>query len=471
MPIGWTQAGKTIPPPQRSELEELREILGHFKEDLVRPTQPPAARQGVGWVEETPRVVPPTAREEAEARAAGFGQAPPPPPQLPPPRELGLPEPASPMTSWWPEYMGQIFGGERRGWPERRRYTPMTEESQRPDWPYLPQGFGRTPPPPRPPIPFDIPPQAYDRKPPTAELQAGLLKASPLYGPPASPVTWPGPTVEDPSAARLLGSPAGRRLGWMGRDVAERAEHDRFVSPEEWGSIAGRYGMSRTAATPPASWEPWKETPTPEESGGGSALLSKFLEIPFRQWLGREAGWTPRAKQFFGATPMDVNWQGAGGGFFLGPSEGVALGGPGSEGAIHEFAHAWYDPLRKNPSFRQDFMNAVFTLADDMDPRYDHAASLARDYVYGDPYTGFKGMQYSDGGWNDHEMYAGLASGVMGNLDLLPPYIREFYEPMFAGTAQYEPLGLPYPRHGARVGSDFWPGAGVMSMPFWMGNR
>jgi hypothetical protein len=32
---------------------------------------------------------------------------------------------------------------------------------------------------------------------------------------------------------------------------------------------------------------------------------------------------------------------------------------------------------------------------------------------------------------NDWEMFAGLASGTMGDMRLLPPYVREFYVGLF----------------------------------------
>jgi hypothetical protein len=35
------------------------------------------------------------------------------------------------------------------------------------------------------------------------------------------------------------------------------------------------------------------------------------------------------------------------------------------------------------------------------------------------------------GEWNDWEMYAGLASGCMADIRLLPPYVRTFYRTLF----------------------------------------
>jgi hypothetical protein len=35
---------------------------------------------------------------------------------------------------------------------------------------------------------------------------------------------------------------------------------------------------------------------------------------------------------------------------------------------------------------------------------------------------------------NDWEMFAGLASGVMGDMRRLPPYVRRFYRGLFSGA-------------------------------------
>ena len=40
-------------------------------------------------------------------------------------------------------------------------------------------------------------------------------------------------------------------------------------------------------------------------------------------------------------------------------------------------------------------------------------------------------MRQSDGTWIDWEIFAGLASGTMGDLQKLPPYVRRFYDGLF----------------------------------------
>ena len=116
----------------------------------------------------------------------------------------------------------------------------------------------------------------------------------------------------------------------------------------------------------------------------------------------------------------------SGGGYWYPNERRVELFTAQVEAAIHELAHAWYEERRRNDRWRNDFLASVRRLAEETDPRYRRAARLAHIYEYGDSTTGFPGMLD-----NDAERYAGLASGVMGHINLLPPYVRRFYEALF----------------------------------------
>mgnify|MGYP005858073021 CR=1 FL=1 len=96
------------------------------------------------------------------------------------------------------------------------------------------------------------------------------------------------------------------------------------------------------------------------------------------------------------------------------------------EAAIHELAHAWWHTRRRGQE--DEFIAAVQRLADERDPTYSRAAGLAHGYVYGIPEQNWQGMMP---GRMDWEMFAGLASGVMGDIRLLPPYVRRYYEGLF----------------------------------------
>jgi hypothetical protein len=123
------------------------------------------------------------------------------------------------------------------------------------------------------------------------------------------------------------------------------------------------------------------------------------------------------------------------------------------EAAIHELAHALWEGRRRDRRVRDELVAAVQRLAEDPDPRWERVRALAGHYVHGiAEQPGFEqGMllpasEWGRGGgprgeWNDWEMYAGLASGCMADVRLLPPYLRRFY----AGVFDELPPGVPSP--------------------------
>jgi hypothetical protein len=130
----------------------------------------------------------------------------------------------------------------------------------------------------------------------------------------------------------------------------------------------------------------------------------------------------------------------AGGGFWWPDRKLVDLFTVQEEAAIHELAHAWWHERRLQGQNAAELMVAVMRLTEETDPRYARATELAHHYVYGIPSqrdpnspTGWWRGMLVEG--NDWEMYAGLASGVMGHLDRLPSYVRRFYEGLFDPTS------------------------------------
>lgn len=120
-----------------------------------------------------------------------------------------------------------------------------------------------------------------------------------------------------------------------------------------------------------------------------------------------------------------------GGGFWHPDTKLVELMTAQEEAAIHELAHAWWEERRQDLQVRTAFSAMVTRLAQEHDSRYKRAAELAYVYEHGDPRTGFKGMFLEDGTIIDWEQYAGLASGIMGQPERLPDYIRGFYAELF----------------------------------------
>jgi hypothetical protein len=164
-----------------------------------------------------------------------------------------------------------------------------------------------------------------------------------------------------------------------------------------------------------------------------------------RAWfedLFRRVAFTEQAIEYFRtlrleAGDLSAEW---GGGFWWGDQRLVQVRGAQDEAAVHELAHAYWHDARLVGTAARDLMDAVVRLADEPDPRYARAQKLAYDYVHGIPTqpdpnspTGYwRGMLVEE---NDWEMFAGLASGVMGDMRLLPPYVRRFYAGLFVGAA------------------------------------
>jgi hypothetical protein len=113
------------------------------------------------------------------------------------------------------------------------------------------------------------------------------------------------------------------------------------------------------------------------------------------------------------------------------------------EAAIHELAHAWWHTRRQGQE--EALIQATIALSEERDPRYARLQGLAAGYVHGIPEQHWPGMLIDR---NDWEMYAGLASGMMADLRLVPPYLRAFYEGMY----RLLPDDAPSPAHVAQHG-------------------
>ncbi len=115
-----------------------------------------------------------------------------------------------------------------------------------------------------------------------------------------------------------------------------------------------------------------------------------------------------------------------GGGFWVPDLRRVFLYTAQFEAAIHELAHAWWHDRRIG--HEDEMMDITYVLAHETDPRYARMQGLARGYIYGIPAQNWAGMLVER---NDWEMFAGLASGMMADMRLIPPYVRPFYEGMY----------------------------------------
>lgn len=131
----------------------------------------------------------------------------------------------------------------------------------------------------------------------------------------------------------------------------------------------------------------------------------------------------------------------SGGGFWYPDRYAVFLYTAQYEAAIHELAHAWWEERR--PRLKDALIEATVKLSEETDPRYQRMQRLTYGYIHGIAEQNWPGMLVDR---NDWEMYAGMASGMMADLRLVPPYVREFYAEMY----ELLPDDTPSPASGAR---------------------
>jgi hypothetical protein len=112
-----------------------------------------------------------------------------------------------------------------------------------------------------------------------------------------------------------------------------------------------------------------------------------------------------------------------GGGYWYPDQNKVFLFTAQYEAAIHELAHAWWHYRRAGQE--DALIDATMRLSEETDPRFTRMQGLAYGYIHGIPEQGWAGMLVDR---NDWEMYAGMASGMMADLRLVPPYVRVFYD-------------------------------------------
>ena len=187
-----------------------------------------------------------------------------------------------------------------------------------------------------------------------------------------------------------------------------------------------------------------------KEMRQGFGLSTMEPQSAVRSWfedLFRRYAFTHQAIAYFRtlrleAGDLSAEW---GGGFWWGDQRLVQVRGAQDEAAIHELAHAFWHDAREEGTAARDLMDAVVKLSRERDTRYARAQKLAYDYVHGIPTqpdenspTGYwRGMLVEE---NDWEMFAGLASGVMGDMRQLPPYVRRFFAGLFAGASDRDTI-------------------------------
>jgi hypothetical protein len=187
-----------------------------------------------------------------------------------------------------------------------------------------------------------------------------------------------------------------------------------------------------------------------EEMRQGFGITTMEPAATARAWfedLFRRFDFTHEAISYFRtlrleAGDLSAEW---GGGFWWGDRRLVQVRGAQDEAAVHELAHAFWHDAREIDDNARALMGAVVRLSAETNPQYGCAQGLAHHYVHGIPTqpdpdspTGYwRGMLVEE---NDTEMFAGLASGIMGDMTLLPPYVRRFYAGLFVGASPQDTI-------------------------------
>jgi hypothetical protein len=165
--------------------------------------------------------------------------------------------------------------------------------------------------------------------------------------------------------------------------------------------------------------------------GGGQAGVNAPAALKLREDLFVQFPFTPEAARWLrenaGIAVKDFTSQ-RGGGYWYADQRLVLLFTAQMEAALHEHAHAWWEFHGHRLPAADDLIDAVIRLSQEPDPAYAATQKLAYDYVHGIPAQHWAGMLVDR---NDHEMFAGLASGTMGDMRKLPPYVRAFYNGLF----------------------------------------
>ena len=112
------------------------------------------------------------------------------------------------------------------------------------------------------------------------------------------------------------------------------------------------------------------------------------------------------------------------------------------EVAIHEFAHAWWEELRKDPKIRRGLVQDTIKLSNLEDKNYSQAIKMAGWIVTNFCYCNDLGkINYNS--VDDHHFYANLAEFTMGRFKdgerKLPSFMWLYLDGLFTGNPKVKP--------------------------------
>ena len=236
-------------------------------------------------------------------------------------------------------------------------------------------------------------------------------------------------------SALLLGKTNGTIRGMSMGTIRVRVSHkkllDEHCEVHMWQWIKETWRQARMQAS---TFGVAPRGVTTEED---QAFLEEvFATFPFaaegKEWL--------RAHIYFKVQDLAAT---SGGGYWDPSRATVFLYTAQYEAAIHELAHAWWHARRIGQE--EAMMQTTVRLSEESDLRYRRTQQLAYGYINGIPEQHWAGMLIER---NDWEMYAGLASGMMADLRLVPPYVRAFYAGLFTLLPDDAPSPAEWASHG-----------------------
>ncbi|OGY21863.1 MAG: hypothetical protein A2113_00865 [Candidatus Woykebacteria bacterium GWA1_44_8] len=129
-------------------------------------------------------------------------------------------------------------------------------------------------------------------------------------------------------------------------------------------------------------------------------------------------------------------------GYWSPGSKNVKLNSANDEVAIHEFAHAWWEELRKDKNVREGLINDTIKLSQMEDTRYTQTIKRARWIV--DTYCSCPNKQkinYS--AVDDHHFYAYMADFTLGRFKdgphALPSFVWKYFDGLFTNNPRVVP--------------------------------
>ncbi len=130
------------------------------------------------------------------------------------------------------------------------------------------------------------------------------------------------------------------------------------------------------------------------------------------------------------------------GGYWTPRHKEVKLNTASNEVAIHEFAHAWWEVLRKNDKTRKELVNDTVKLSKMEDKDYEQTILRAQWII--ENYCNCNDLQSIDyESVDDHHFYAYMADFLMGRFKdgphKLPKFMWKYFDSLFSNNLKVTP--------------------------------